>query len=165
MQRMRGLHTGRTEELATSIILRPLCPKEPLTACGALAFSNCHCLPVCLEHTRSLFFPRTTLGRRRGCTESRQLGDLHYRVSLPAGLRERTAVAMTTNKAVFVWLCEDQPGELEKASMALLASMASCSQPKGLSWVGWNNSKPMIYARLASQNSYRVLFQKSFTSY
>lgn len=95
MQRMRGLHTGRAEELATSTIFRPLCPKELRWS----SVSNGHCCQ-CVWSTLVL------CSFHGGLSDAGGDGRRADRSPLPqvatCGLRERTAVAMTTNKAVFV---------------------------------------------------------------
>lgn len=98
---MRGLHTGRTEELAASIILRPLCPKVQQTACGGLAFQTATVASLCEAH---LFFVLSAENSptQAGMDGERTVGRSPLSRVATCGLRERTAVAMTTNKAVFV---------------------------------------------------------------
>lgn len=98
---MRGLHAGRTEEPGTSQYYVHCAPKELRSARGRLVFQTASASSLLGAH--SFFVPSTeNPATQAGMDGAQTVGSSPLLRVATCGLREHTAVAMTTNKAVFV---------------------------------------------------------------
>lgn len=96
---MRGLRTGRAEDVATFNNITSIVPQRAADCSRRSSLSNCH---RC-QFAHSFFVLSTeNSGTQAGMEGEQTVGRSPLPRVATCGLRDRTAVAMATNKAVFV---------------------------------------------------------------